>query len=252
MKSPLRIIAALICAISLTPPQANGADFVDYSPATDFLQLDVHALIGGSNVTQNYAGCFNEIRDFGTSMGTSFGLGVGAVFGIRKYFGIGTEFNITVNNNRMNAVVSNEDAISLSNVFLRNRYYYLNIPLYASFRFDVGSTLAWNVDAGLYYSYGFAGSQKQTIYNSMVNDLGQLVPRVVESKPSYFNNGGTFVNRFYRSDIGLHLATAFTFSKRISVGGRMQFGFKNISHTPGLRNPNIHNLNIMAVLGYKF
>lgn len=252
MKSMFRAITIALCALLTMPNRAEAVDFIDYGPATDLIETDVHFLIGGSAILQNYSGCFSEIRELNASMGTAYGVGAGAVFGLRKYLGLGTEFNITVNNNRINMAVTNDDVTSVSNIFLRNRYYYMNIPLYLSFRFGLASTIVWNVDTGLYYSYGFAGSQKQTIYNSTVNDLGQLVPRVLESKPGYFNNGGTFVNRFRRGDIGLHLATAVTFGRRISVGGRVQIGLKNISHTTGLKNPNIHNINVMATLGYKF
>ena len=61
-----------------------------------------------------------------------------------------------------------------------------------SFRFHVLGPIRWNIDAGLFYQYGLSGSRDQTIFNSVINDLGQLVPRVVKSKPDYFNSKGHF------------------------------------------------------------
>ncbi len=43
--------------------------------------------------------------------------------------------------------VSNDDATSVNNVFLRNRYCYANIPMFMSFRFHVLGTIRWNIDA---------------------------------------------------------------------------------------------------------
>ncbi|MCM1110280.1 MAG: PorT family protein [Clostridium sp.] len=248
----LFILLILTLTATIKAQAAGGVIFCDKSPAKNFLETGLQFLIGGSAQTQNYTGCFNEVREVNTSMGTAWGVGATATFGIRGYLALGTELNIVVNNNRTDIATSNDNATSVSNIFLRNRYYYANIPVYMSFRFNLAPKIRWDVDAGLYYSYGFGGSQRQTVYNSQVNALGELVNRVVTTKPSFFNNSATFINEYYRGDIGLHLATGLTVARRYRIGVRSQIGMKNISHTSGLVNPRIHNINLMLTLGYHF
>ncbi len=246
--------SAVIGLLIITPALLKAQVFCDHSPATRFFESEIHVMVGGSSITQNYMSCFSEIRELNASMGTAWGAGVKAELGLRNFLSIGTQINLIVNNNKTDLAISNDNATSLSNVFLENRYYYINIPVYMSFRFNLASSIRWNVDGGIYYSYGIGGSQKQTAYTSTVNPLGQLINRITVSKPGYFNNEETFINSFRRSDIGLHIATGLTFNYTYTVGVRSMIGFKNISTVgeSGISNPNIHNINLMLVLGYKF
>lgn len=244
----LTVIAALL----LTAASASAQQFLDKGKPSKFIETNVHLFVGGSAQTQNYMSRFTPIREINTTMGAAWGAGVTGEVNLRNFLALGTQLNVFQGNNRLDIAVSNDIATNMSNVFLRNRYYYINIPVYMSFRFNVTHGLRWNVDGGLYYSYGFAGSQKQSAYSSMVNDLGQLVNRVIITKPSFFDDNGTFINKFRRSDIGLHLATSLLFAHRVSIGVVSSFGFKNISYTSGIVNPNIHNITLMATLGYHF
>lgn len=252
-----RIVTAIFSAATalmllFSAPAAKADGFINFGPAKQFVELDVHLLAGGSGVTQNYQGSFAEIRELNESMGSSFGVGAGAVFGLSDFLGLGTQLNFTFNHNKMTIAVSSDGVTSVSNVFLSNRYLYANIPVFLSFRFNVLGSIRWNVDAGMYYSYGLTGSQKQSIFNSTVNDLGQLISRVVETKPDYFGSTQTFINSFYRSDLGLHLATGLQFGRHITLGCQFQVGFKNVAYTSGVINPNVHNISLLASVGYKF
>lgn len=246
------VILVALMALAACPGRAYSQEFISFAPARQFLEVDVHLLGGGSGITQNYASCFSEIREINNSMGGSCGIGAGAVFGLNTFLGLGTEFNLLVNHSRTDMGVSNDDATSVSNVFLRNRYCYANIPVFMSFRFHILGPIRWNIDAGLFYQYGISGSQSQTIFNSVINDLGQLVPRVVKSKPDYFNSKDTFIHSYRRSDIGLHLSTALQFGRHFAIGARIQFGFKNVARTDGIVCPRIHNYDFHALAAYKF
>lgn len=245
------IVTCALIAASACPAAARG--FVDYGPAPKFLDLEVHAIAGSSMITENYVGCFPEISQMNTSPGSQLGIGAAAVFGVRDWLGFGTEVNILRNHYRIDMAVTAEDVSSISNIFLRNSSTYLQIPVYMQFRFNIAPNVRWRVDAGLFYAYGTGGKQKQDIYNAQVNSLGQLVSTVLSTKHDYFGNGSTFINSFRRSDIGLHLATSIRFH-RLSVGGRLNVGFKNIAYIPdgrGIVTPNIHNLSYSFTLGYQ-
>lgn len=241
-------------SVSLTS-EGGKKKFVDHGDAPRFIEPQIHVWYGGSMVTENYVSCFSEISQMNSNPGSNIGLGGVVVFGISDFIGLGTELNVSLSKYRTDFAVSNNTVTSVSNIFLRNRAWYINFPVYVQFRFNVDSRVRWNIDAGMYYSYGFSGSQSQSIYGAQINDLGQLVSVKINSKPRYFNNSETFINSYRRGDIGLHLATALTFSGKYSVGARLNLGFKNISYIMNnawIVNPNIHNFNFAFVVGRIF
>ncbi|MDE7236322.1 MAG: PorT family protein [Paramuribaculum sp.] len=247
----LSFAAVLMLTLVFILP-ARAQSFIDYGPARGFLELEVHALAGGSTITENYLGCFPEMTQMNSSPGTMLGAGVTAVFGIRDWIGLGTEFNLRFNRYRIDMAVSGGDATSISNIFLRNNATYFQIPVYMQFRFNVSENVRWRVDAGLYYAYGIGGKQQQDIYNAQVNSLGQLVSTKISTKPGYFDDNSTFIHSYRRSDIGLHLATSLLFN-RFSVGAQFNIGFKNIAYIAdgrGIITPNVHNLGYVVSIGY--
>ncbi|MBO4943694.1 MAG: outer membrane beta-barrel protein [Muribaculaceae bacterium] len=231
----------------------EARSFVDFSRADHFLDIDVHAIGGGHVVTENYLGCFSEISEMNTSAGPSIGMGVSVVFGLHDWFGVGTQLNLMFSRFRSNMAVTNETITSVSNIFLRNQTTTFNIPVFVQFRFNAASNVRWKIDTGMYYSYGIDGRQKQSIYTSQVNSLGQLVNNRISDKVPFYNSSETFINSYHRADIGLHIGTSLEFSRRFSIGGIVQFGLKNVACIPGnvgIKCPNIHNLTYCLTIGY--
>ena len=105
------------------PVRAEGHVTVDKSRPDDFIDFDVHALVGGSYIMENYVSCYPEISDLNAGMGAAFGVGAGVRFNIRGYLGLGTELNFTRNAAKMDMAVVGSDRNSVSNVFQRNSYY---------------------------------------------------------------------------------------------------------------------------------
>lgn len=242
IKRPIILTIALAIAVIASAQQ---------SP----IRLGVHALAGGSTVTQNYKGCFPEISQLNVSAAFAWGVGASALFPLKGRVSLGTEFNVVVSNNDIDlAVNDNNVSTGLSNVYLRNRYAYIDIPVYISWGWNLGSYMRWNVDTGMYYAYGFAGSQKQTIYNARMNALDQIVTQTIKTKPSYFHDWDTYPNTFNRGDFGVHIGTGLTISShyRLAVSG--EIGLKNVSTVgaSGVVNPNVHNGRFLVELGYIF
>lgn len=214
--------------------------------------LYTHVLIGGSYLTENYRKCFSEISDLNTVMGPACGVGVGARFNIRPFLGLGTELNFTRNFDKMDIAVVGDDNRSVSNVFQRNVYWRLDFPVYMSYINRLGAKVEWNIDAGLYYAYGTGGSQKNNIYHTTANDLGQLMMSMTSYDTGFYNDPKAFINYYRRGDIGLHLATGLTFSGHLRVGARAHIGMSNAARTTGLVRPASHNMDFMAMLGWMF
>ena len=71
----------------------------------------------------------------------------------------------------------------MSNVFIKNNYRTFNVPIFASFTFNLAPRVKWNADGGIFMSFGIGGKQKATIYNAKVNELGQLVQTYRTRRP---------------------------------------------------------------------
>lgn len=244
--------ALIVIVLSLIPLRMQSADFVDFSPARRFIEVDVHALGGVGSVMQNYKKHFPQIQNLNVNMGESLGIGFRAVFGLKEFLGFGTALDLTMNKYNIDMAVVGSDQLSMSAMFLDNRTYYANIPVFLSFRFNVDKSVRWAVDGGIYYAYGLGGTQKQRIYRADINAMDELVPQVVDIRTDYFHSSSTFVNAYNRGDLGLHLATFVNFGPHLVVGARYQLGFKNIARPLGVVNPSIHNHYFQGVVGYRF
>lgn len=225
---------------------------MDFSRAKKMLEVDVHAMGGISSVFQNYKSHFPQIQNLNVNLGESVGAGFRAVFGLRGYLGFGTALDITTNSYNIDMAVIGNDNASMSAVFLDNRTYTVNVPVFVSFRFNVDKSVRWSVDAGMYYSYGFAGKQKQRIYRAEINAMDELVPQVELTKTDYYHSPATFINGYNRGDLGVHIATYINFGPHLVVGARYQIGCKNSSRALGVINPSIHNQYFHGVVGYRF
>lgn len=252
------IAALLLVAMSLIPAMAQepGREvaFFDTGAPSKFLEPYVNIMVGASGVSQNFGSRFSSISELNVSAGVTGAMGGGVVFGIRDFLGLGTEMNFAFNNWRMDMMVSGDATTSPATIFLRNHYYTLNVPVYVSVRFNPARKLRWNVDGGLYFSFGLGGSQKQSITKSYINALGQLVTEDIDTKSGYFQDSDAFICSSKRTDIGLHLGTSLTFSGRFSVGVRTHIGFKNMAEmsASGIVRPSIHNVNVWGVAAWHF
>lgn len=243
----------LIVIMTLLSTSLFAQKFVDHSRPAHFLETQVHGFVGGSYLTDNYMSVFPVIRELDRTMGVSYGLGAAATFVFRDYFGLGTEINFIANHNRADIFTSNFTVQSASNLYLRNTYYNINVPIFLTWRFNIADGVRWNVDFGGYYAYGICGTQKQALYRSLVNELGQLVYQEEHFKPDFFNSDGTFQNRFRRGDLGVHVATGLTFHRHFFLGARAQFGLKNIAFVEnGITTPEIHTVSFLIQTGWKF
>lgn len=246
----LSIILSVICFLSLAARSAKP--MVDFGKPDDFIDVYGQMMLGGSYFTENYRSCYSEISDINSSMRPAYGLGVGARFNIRGFLGLGTELNFSRNGYNLDMAVIGDGGRSVSNVFQRNHFYKLDIPVYMTVIFNLSRSVRWNVDGGMYYAYGISGKQDNTIYNTRINELEQLMMSVTPYKTGFYNDKNAFINSYRRGDIGLHLATGLTFSHHLRVGVRTQIGFSNLSNSIGIVKPSAHNLNFMAIVGWQF
>lgn len=240
------VVAALGCA-------AQSKPFIDHGKPARFLETGVLLSIGGSSVHQNLADRFSEISELSLSMGTQLGIGAQAEIAFTNFISLGVQTNFMINNWKMDLAVADDEASSISNCFIRNHFYSLMFPVYGSFKFNLGTRVRWNVDAGAYYAYGLGGNNKWTLYSAHVNQLGQLITTITNEKAPYYNSREAFIASSYRGDLGVYLASGLTFSRKLSLGVRCFFGCKNQAHAyDAVVNPRILNMSVSGVATYLF
>lgn len=244
------LLALLLSAVAST---AQSKSFIDHGKPAQFLETGVLVSVGGSTVNQNLADCFPTISELSLSMGTQLGIGAQAEIAFSNFISMGVQTNFMINNWKMDLAVADDDATSISNCFVRNHFYSLVFPIYASFKFNLGNRVRWNVDLGPYYGYGLGGNNKWTLYSAHVNQLGQLITTITNEKAPYYNSRQAFIASSYRGDIGVYLASGLTFSRKISLGVRCFFGCKNQAHTyDAVVKPGIRNMSVSGVATYLF
>ena len=144
MKLNIITKALAVCAFLWgAAPAATSHNFVDFGPAEKFIEPEIHLLAGSSSVTQNYRSCFPEIKDLNINMGFSGGIGGSAVFGLSNFLGLGTSLDVMVNNYNIDMAVVGPNNLSVSSLFINNRAYYLNVPVFVSFRFNPMRSMRW-------------------------------------------------------------------------------------------------------------
>lgn len=236
----------LLTAMASTPLVSTGR-------TARFIDVDVHALVGGTLVTQNFASCFPSISELSVNMGPSYGIGFGASLNFNDFIGLGCEVNALLNYYKMTLAVADNEATSITNTFIRNHFFTANFPVFIRLKFNLGGNVRWIIDGGAYYTYGLGGRQKTTMYSAHVNELSQLITVTTSSRSPYYNSPDAFICSSYRGDIGLHLATSLLVSRRFSIGVRTQIGFKNQAHLfNGVKTPNVHNIGFQVTGGYHF
>ncbi|MDE5988637.1 MAG: PorT family protein [Duncaniella sp.] len=248
-----KIIVAVVGLVAMLLPAGAQSQLINYGKPDKFIETQVHLLLGGSYVTENYKSCFKEISDVNNSMGFAWGVGFRAKFNLTSFVGIGTELNYLRNSGKLEISTSSDTQVT--NNSIKNNYRTFNVPVFASFTFNLAPSVKWNADGGLYMSFGTGGKQKVTTYSATMNDLGQLIiAGPTTQKKDYYKNDRGFLNSYRDFDMGLHLGTGLSFMNKVSIGFRCQFGFRNVAMGTSTAKivPNSHNVNVFATAGYIF
>lgn len=248
------IITLTILSIILTSSlqSAEAAEFFDISRSSDIIESELHTSIGASWYTQNYADNIPQMQAFNMTPGAMVGIGARVQLALHNFFALGTSATFNICNNSMTAILTSHEPDNTAGFSVENRYYYLNIPIYASLRFNIADNVRWNVDGGLYYAYGLGGNSKSHIYITYQNEIGQFITEEFADKDSYFSEDAPLLHDTHRSDYGLHIATGLKFNDHYCINLIAQYGLKNIAEKKNTTEMSVHNINCCVSLGYEF
>lgn len=242
------ILAAMVSvAVSAT---AKDQPFYDAHHAQDLVEGNFHVGCGLSSIVNNYATVIDGITDFLQSPGCAMRAGLDVRFNIRNSFGIGTGLEGGINNSRFAMSIVNGNTGTISSAYISHHFYDINVPLYLSWRFNIGSRMQWNLDVGTYFSYGLGGTMKARGYNTGHNSIGQPVVNHVSYSNGYFDADRPYINGVKREDYGPRIATGLVYKNRFSFNVVYQVGLRNLSINPGAIDVKYRNMSLIFQIGY--
>lgn len=252
-------IAALVGCI-FSAMQAWGATagsdeldlpLYDGRTSQQWLETDVHAGVGLSSVIQNYGTKIPGITDMMLSPGCQFRGGVGVRFNLSRSFGLATGLEFGINNFRQSmSMVVNEPSGSMSSLYITNHFYQFTVPVYVSWRLNIGRRMMWNIDLGMYLSEGAGGDLKASGYTTGENNLGQPVVLHATYKTKYYEKNNPLFNGVRNFDVGAHVATGLVYRHRYTFNAVLEIGARNLAINKGVLDLKYHNLSLMFQIGY--
>lgn len=224
----ISIVSAIIVLCILSSVSAFSQSFIDTDRAERFLTLGVRAGVTNSNVSPNYGEIFSDVSMVAGDWGTGFNIGIVADLNIRKYFSIqpGFFFSNQSYDTDITSVSMATDLISA--VHRHARYYYFQIPVLASFKFNLVRHIQLVGEIGPYISFGLGGNCK--VYE--MTNIGSSTGAALESdkyKHSYFGDGTMKSVQMKKFDFGWKMGIGLKFAKRYSIMAHYMAGTENIA-----------------------
>lgn len=232
--------------------QTSAPPLISHSAPPKLVETQVHGILGAYSINTNYRKEIPTIQNQNTNPGFVYGIGGKAVLGITDFIGVGVQLNVLHSGYNIDMTVMSNNPIRLSAIFINSSNYTVTAPFFLSLRLNVARKVRWNIDGGLYYSFGFAGNQKQLIYRSEVNSMGEVMAEMERVSTDYYHSPRTAFNVFNRGDLGIFIGTSLDFGKHFNIGIQLPIGLKNAARTNGVISPTVHNYALQALLGYRF
>ncbi len=253
----LTLALALSCAMLTSahePVSQTGEDYplYDGSIPDRWIEFMPHASVGLSTVIQDYGSEIPGLSDFMLSPGCRMSAGLDIRFCIRNSFALATGVDFNINNFRYSMSIVNTTSGSITSLYARNHYYSVTVPVYLSWRFNIGKRMMWNVDAGMYFSQGTGGSFKASGYASGENSLGQPVVTHANYETDYYISSQAMINGVKKFDFGPRIATGLIYRHRYFLNTIFQIGARNLAINQGNLDVHYHNLSLDVQLGYIF
>lgn len=246
MKRLSVIIAAIL---ALGTMHGNAQLRIDTSNATRPFNIGVRIGANTSNLSNNMLDVVPSIHS--SSVDWKAGFTGGAVVDIlmRNFFAIqpGLFFE-TRSDSFQRVTVIEGDATHMSVTEGDHSSSYLKIPVLASFRFMIGSTAEWQIEAGPYFSFGLGGNEK---YSTLVSGQPATERRY---KRSYFGSDG--IVKSY--DWGFKMGMGLLFKEHWYAGIHYEAGCRNVlksnAHSDNALFPDLsgHNKTWDFTIGYNF
>lgn len=252
----LAILAMMGCLAAYAQSDKNGkyveAPLYDSSRPEKFLDLKAHFLVGGSSAVNNYKSAIPGLMDMQFSPGALFRPGFEVDFKIRNSLAIGTGFEFGIHNTRCALSVVDANTSSINSIYIKNHFYNINIPVFLSFRLNMGRRIKCVIDIGGYMAYGLTGKARTSGYASGQNSLGQQVIYHLFYKRDYYDEKNSVVNSVRRSDYGPRLSAGVLYRGHYSFNWVFQMSARNLAVNHNVLDVKYRHLSLGFEVGYIF
>lgn len=133
---------------------------------------------------------------------------------------------------------------------------YLELPILASYRFNISDNIKWHINAGPYFALGVGGKMKVT-----ATEDGKTTEEKYDAFGTEDENDEHIKGGLKRFDAGLSFGTGISISK-IYIGVKYDLGLANIADKKsemwggwgdnGDKNLKVRNRNFAISVGYTF
>ncbi len=249
----MKRLATLILIITTVAAAWSRDRIIDTARPDKPLTIGIRAGLNSSGIDNNYLSQLHELIQGNSYWRKGGQAGAVVDLNIRRYLAIetGLLWEFRKYEGAMMAATADEDY--MGSMFLRARAHYLNIPVMASFRLNLGEQAKWHLDAGVYYAYGIAGKRESDQYYAFSDDDGQLIFDHKATSTKYFKADQKDFLAIKHADFGLRFGTGMTFFNHYFIGVYYQHGLRNVAkNAAGAPDIKIQNRNWNVSLGYNF
>ncbi|MDE6753370.1 MAG: PorT family protein [Muribaculaceae bacterium] len=190
---------------------AYASDFFNTEPTDKLFNLGLRLGVNASNKTFSH----DYFREWNVnSWGTGFDAGVIFNINLRQYLTIQPGFFFESRSGHYSYIQSYINPAGEEDYFTqlgKSRAYYFNIPIMASIRFNLASSLKWLVEAGPYFQLKLHASDNEKIEVLTQSSSGDLTEGLASTKS---------VDAGLKFGTGLLISDHYSFSIHYLAGGR--------------------------------
>ena len=248
--SAIRIAcASLVALIGISTAAAQ--EFFDTSYPARAITFGVRLGINSSNPTNNFGKVYPNMNKCFTEWGAGFNTGIVVNLNIRNYLSIQPGLLFQNKSNDYTLIRANASEGTLSNLYTHSRYYYFQVPVLASFRFNITEKSKLLAEVGPYFSFGLGGDTRFESIETLVGD-GASQLKYVRFKEDYFMESGRVV-RHKSFDWGFKFGLGVQAFEHYSFAIHYNAGCRNIANplSAGAK-PSVKNREWSFTVGYDF
>ena len=244
----LSSIALIACGMAV-----KADDFMDKGASRSFIEFGVRLGINSSTQKINHKDIYSDTQRAFTEWKTGFEVGAVIDLNIRDYFALQPGFFFQNKSYDYTVLSANFGNGTMEQMLGHTRFYYFQIPVRASLRFNLSHDFRWHIDFGPYFAFGLGGDNEMEVFKAYINEGNGMIERK-NYKEKFFGDGDGNIVGMKTFDWGAKLGTAFTFKRHYSLGIHYNWGFKNIanSNIKHLKKASAYNREWVVSLGYNF
>ena len=224
MKKLITTLAAVCVAVS-----AWAVDFVDTSHPSDIVKVGLRFGLTSSSASTD--------QDYDILWKRGFSTGAVVDLNVRNFFSIRPGLFFENRSYDYRQVQYSDAESSVAARIGHTRRNALNVPVLASFHFNISKAVKWNVEVGPYFTFGVGNGKDKVTYVVSQGTVPSWASSTnyshLEGKRNYY---GSESNQMKKFDAGLQFGTGVEVLGHYVFNISYQRGLANVAHSGSLKN----------------